>query len=380
VSELLRFNAGGTAIETISGLTAASLARVDAPSTYGAFMQKFQSNNIAIADIPNTGEFIIEGAANGANSVVLTIPGSTVADNFVLENFAQTLTNKSIDASVNTLTNIGDSAIGTHVSTKISITNKLQLNSNIAYIDQNNVFGAFDQTFQNLRFKIVDNSSVFKYTFQMSSLTANASLIFPAIVGASDTVVLQTTTQTLTNKTVNLTNNTVTDTGAALGGILKHNGTKYANLPLSFANYVLAVNNGATDALWILPQVASLYVNSASTLTTNVTVISGNIMTGMTLGVVTAGNYLLDFSGMTFNSAVASVEIEVWRQPFFGVAAAVAGSLRTWTNSAATQRGLIGHSGFRLTLNALDTITIRWRVTAGIGSMQNPTFTLIKTT
>lgn len=377
--ELLRMNVGGTAFETITGVTLASLARVDAPSTYGAFMQTFQSNNVSIVDVATTGLVTLEAASNGANSVIMTIPGSTVSDTFVLENFAQTLTNKNIDGATNTFSNIGDSAIAPHTSTKITITNKAQLNNQIAYKDQNNTFGAFDQIFQNLRLKIVDNSATNRYIIQTSTLTADRNAILP-VLSANDTFVFETVAQTLTNKTVNLTNNTMTETGAVLGGILKHNGTKYANVPMGFANSMLAVNNTGTDILWITPQVASLYVNNTGTLTTTSTTLSTNIMTGMVLTVVVAGNYLCDFSGMAFNSAIAQVEIEIWRQPFFGTAAAYAGTLRTWGNSAPSQRGLIGHSGVRLTLNILDTITIRWRVTAGTGSIQTPTFTLIKTT
>jgi len=378
-SEILRLNVGGTAFESIPGVTLNSLARVDAPSTYGLFLQRFRSFNFAIADVTNTSTYSFVGANNGGTSVNISIPATTVADFFVLAQFAQTLTGKSISAASNTITNIVDSCIFPHTSTKITIINKSLLNANIAYIDQANTFGAFDQTFQNLRLKIVDNSATFKYIVQTSTISADRNIIIPALT-ANDTFVFANAIQTLTNKDFNLAGNNLIETGAALGGIIKHNGTRYVNVPLGFANYVLSVNPGATDAAWTLPQVASLYVNSASTLTTNVTVISGNVMTGMSLAVITTGNYLVDFSGMTFNSAVASVEIEVWRQPFFGVAATIAGSLRTWTNSAAAQKGYIGHSGFRIALNALDTVTIRWRVTTGTGSMQNPTFTLIKTT
>lgn len=380
VSQLLRMNAAGTAFES-SGLLVGSIARTDAASTYGLFLQKFRSGYFAISDTLNTGLYTFSGAANGANSVTLTIPATTVSDNLVLTNFIQILKNKTVDASLNTLINIGDASISSHTSTKITILNKLQLNNNIAYIDQANIFGAFDQTFQNLRLKIVDSFSINKYIIQTSALSADRNIILPVLT-ANDTFTFANVTQSMTNKTMSLTSNTLTDTGAALGGIVKHNGTKYVNVPIGLANYTLSVNAAGTDLTWSYPQAASLFINNASNLNTSSQVIAGNIMASMVLTTSVPGNYLLSFSGMVSAASVTNVEIEVWRQPFFGVAIAVPGTLRTWGNSAVTQKNLIGHTDFKITLNALDTITIRWRVTSAgtTGYMQNPSFTLIKTT
>lgn len=375
VSELLRMNAGGTAFES-AGVTVGSLARVDAVSTYGTFLQRFRSTFFSISNNPNDGEYIIEGSANASNTVTLTIPGSTINDDLVLRTFSQALTNKTIDASLNTLSNIGDSSIDTHTSTKISITNKSQLNSLIVYTDQANVFGAFDQTFQNNRLKLVDNSTSFRYIFNTSTLAANRNIILPALT-ADDEFVFRDFSQTLSNKTINATANIVTDTGAVLGGILKHNGTKYVNLPVGATTNMTLVSDG-TDASWQLPKVQNAYVASASTITT--TSVTKVLITGMSFLIAApiGTSFLIFFSGIVFNNtATEDVEIELYAG--FPVPTAVAGTIRTWSNENSAEKSMIGYTGFKHTVSAaLETVQVRWSTTAGTASIQNPHLVAIR--
>lgn len=377
VSELLRMNAGGTAFES-AGVTLGSLARVDAASTYGTFLQRFRSTFFSISNNPNDGEYVIEGSANGANTVTLTIPGSTVNDDLVLRTFAQSLTNKTIDASLNTLSNISDASIDTHTSTKISITNKLQLNSLIVYTDQANVFGAFDQTFQNARLKLVDNSTAFRYIFNTSTLAAHRNITLPALT-SDDEFVFKNFAQTLSNKTINATSNTLTDTGAVLGAILKHNGTKYVNLPVGATTNMVLVSDG-TDASWQLPKVQNSYAVSASTLTT--TSAAKVLMTGMTFLIAApiGTSFLIFFSGMASHSTnTEGIEIQLFAG--FPVPTAVAGTTRTWSNENNAERSMIGLTGYKHTVSAvLETLQIHWSTTSATASIQNPHFVAIRCT
>jgi hypothetical protein len=56
--------------------------------------------------------------------------------------------------------------------------------------------------------------------------------------------------QTQTNKTIVAASNTITDTSAATGDILRHNGTKFVRLARGTANQALRTNSGGTDIAW----------------------------------------------------------------------------------------------------------------------------------
>ncbi len=60
-------------------------------------------------------------------------------------------------------------------------------------------------------------------------------------------------TQTLTNKTINASDNTVTDTSAALGDLLYHNGTKFVRFAKGSANQQLKVATDGTTIEWFTP-------------------------------------------------------------------------------------------------------------------------------
>lgn len=95
-----------------------------------------------------------------------------------------------------------------------------------------------------------------------SGATDAASLSFPLAVNkggtgvasltlpASGLVVGTTDAQALTNKTIVAASNTLTDTSAATGDILRHNGTRFVRLARGSANQVLATNGAGTDIAW----------------------------------------------------------------------------------------------------------------------------------
>jgi hypothetical protein len=63
-----------------------------------------------------------------------------------------------------------------------------------------------------------------------SGLLASKNLTFP-VLSVNDTVAALLASQEFFNKTINLSNNIVTDTSAASGEIMVHNGTKFVRLP-----------------------------------------------------------------------------------------------------------------------------------------------------
>ena len=201
-----------------------------------------------IITTPSTGNTIRYNGTNWVNAVLAftDLSGTT---NVVQTTTTQTLENKTIAAGDNTISGIVDANISAHTTTKITTTSKSLLNSAIAYTDQANVFGAFNQTFPTSRLLIGDSDASHAYLFAGSNLSANRTVTLPLLAG-NDTFAMQAFTQTLTNKTVNTTDNTVTATSQATGDILKNNGTKFVRLARGTGLQVLRTNSGGTDVEW----------------------------------------------------------------------------------------------------------------------------------
>lgn len=175
--------------------------------------------------------------------------GGSSWDLFIAASKTETLTNKTIAAASNTISGIVDANIGTHTSTKISITAKGQLNSAIVYNDAANVFGDFDQSFRSTRLRLANPANTFFYTFTTSAIAANRAITVPLLT-ADDQVTLDAFATTLTNKTLSATNNTITDASTATGDLFVSNGTKFVRRAKGTGLQVLRTNSGATDIEW----------------------------------------------------------------------------------------------------------------------------------
>jgi len=174
------------------------------------------------ADATKEVRFEVDGNTTGIIGVLATIfttaktvtfPDAT--DTLVGKATTDVFTNKSIDANGtgNVITNIGDAEIESHTSTKITITAKGQLNSAIAYEDEANAWGAFDQIFPDDRLQVSNPADTFQYIFSSAAIIADRTVSFPLLAG-NDTFVFEAFAATLTNKTIDLTDNTVTGTFA----------------------------------------------------------------------------------------------------------------------------------------------------------------------
>jgi hypothetical protein len=133
---------------------------------------------------------------NFSENKTLSVP-STMAtnDDLLMRTTVQTITGKNIDGLTNTFTNIGDSAIASHTSSKISINAKSQLNATIVYL---------------------------------------------------------TDTQTLASKTIDVDSNTIKhSTTNAAGDMLKGNGTSLQRFARGTTGQVLT--STGTDVAWQAP-------------------------------------------------------------------------------------------------------------------------------
>lgn len=191
--------------------------------------------------------FRITGSADPSKKIAFEVDGLTTAT-------VRTITPPDANITlVNTATGlIVDVNIGSHVSSKITITAKGQLNPNIVYNDQTNVFGDFNQDFKNDRLRIFNPADDKAYTFSAAAITSDVNINLPLLT-VSDTILMANFAATILSKTINLTNNTVTDTSAALGDLIKHNATKYVRFPRGTALQQIRVNAGNTDLEFFTP-------------------------------------------------------------------------------------------------------------------------------
>jgi hypothetical protein len=138
----VRTSAGTTIDLEATGGGGSGDVLLGATNTYGDFDSIFRSTRIKLRNPANTFSYSLVGSAIAAARNI-TLPLLTADDTAVTQAFAQPLTNKTIDASTNTLSNIADSQISAHTTTKITTTSKGLLNSTIFYKDQTNDIGAF---------------------------------------------------------------------------------------------------------------------------------------------------------------------------------------------------------------------------------------------
>ena len=270
---------------------AGSNVNINQSNTYGDFDQIFRSTRLKVRNPANTFSYSVVGSAITAARNV-TLPLLTADDTITTDAVATTLTNKTIDYNLNTITNLPGGGTG-NVSTTSS-----------------NTYGDFDQIFRSTRLKLTNPANTFNYSFVGSAITAARNVTLPLLTAddtlvtaafaqtltnktltsptinsptmttpsfssisntgtltlptSTDTLVGRATTDTLTNKTVNPANNTIADTTPAAGDLLKGNGTKYVQLARGAANTVLAVNSGGTDVAWTALQAERTGKSTAS--------------------------------------------------------------------------------------------------------------------
>ncbi len=110
-------------------------------------------------------------------------------------------------------------------------------------------------------------SGAFKLSLVAATIsTSNKTITFP---NATGTVVLTDTVDNLSNKTIVAANNTITDTSAAAGDLLKHNGTRFARFARGTALYYLRTNSGGTDLEWAAFPTLLSVAGSANEIQTN---------------------------------------------------------------------------------------------------------------
>lgn len=210
----------------------------------------FVSSGLRIKDSDGSHVYTII-SSDLTGDAFLTLPLFAGTDTLVTQGLAQPITNKTIDASLNSITNIGDANIGIHTSSKITIAAKGQLNTNIVYNDQANSYNAaFDQFFPSSRLLVGSSDGSQSYAIAGSAIAAPRTITLPLLTGP-DTFVTQAFGQPITNKTINIDSNTIKhSTTNAAGDILVSDGAKYDRLAKGSANQVLAVNSGGTGLTW----------------------------------------------------------------------------------------------------------------------------------
>ena len=89
-----------------------------------------------------------------------------------------------------------------------------------------------------------------------SNQTTSQGLNFPN-VNSSDIIAVLGLPQAFVNKTIIAGQNNLTDTGATLGDLLKHNGTQYVNFAKGTGSQQIRVNAGGTDLEYFTPSAGS---------------------------------------------------------------------------------------------------------------------------
>ncbi len=201
-------------------------------------------------------KFDVSGVTDSTTRTI-TVPNNNFT--MVGTTISQTLTNKSINADNNTITNIDDNEIKALAginATKIadgSVDNtEFQYLNGItsSVVSINNVQTLTNKTLTSPVLdlpQINDTSDDHQYVFAVSELTADRTVTLPLLTG-NDTFVFENHTQTLTNKSIDADSNTITNidnndikSGAAIDA------TKIANGTVSNTEFQLL--NGITSAV-----------------------------------------------------------------------------------------------------------------------------------
>jgi len=379
-------------IPTGTGFVHATGGAIDAASTANIRYTggKFQTDvNIQFKNVGLTGDLLWQ--PTGTNKT-LTLPDAT--DTIVGRATIDTLTNKTINATNNTITDTSTVTGDILVSNGTKFLRRAQGSNGTFWGVSGGVAGYYSipgVTIAGTGFATVTAGSIdanasanIRYTggkfqtdtsvqFKNVSITgdlswsptvSNKTLLLP---DATDTLVGQATTDTLTNKTINATNNTITDSGTAAGDLLKSNGTKFARFGRGTALQILRTNSGATDLEWIT---AVSMLSGAGPTITNSSSGTINDITSTSNGLL--ANLIRFTANPTVNGIVAPTD------GYGNIVLAAVGAAftivhenvgSTTVNRFANPGGLNWRvaDGYSATIT-YDNVTSRWRPRLGIGT------------
>lgn len=270
----------GTGFATLTGGTYDATATANIRYAGG----KFQTDvNIQYKNAAITGD--LSWLPTSTNKT-LTLPDIT--DFLVARSSTDTLTNKTINATNNTITDtsiaagdillsngtkfvrLAKGADGSFLGVSGGVVayytpaNSTPTGTGFAHITG----GVYDPTATtNIRYTggkfQTDTSIQYKNAAITGDLTwvptaSNKTLFLP---NANDTLVGQGTADTLANKTIDTTTNSIISAAQATGDLLKNNGTKFVRFARGSALQVLRTNSGATDLEWASVSFPPTYVS-----------------------------------------------------------------------------------------------------------------------
>lgn len=238
VSGTLAVGNGGTGITSFGSGVATWLGTPSSANLAAAITDETGSGALVFGTAPtfkttltlrnpaDTFSYIFTPAAIAANRT-LTLPLLTGNDTMVTEAFTQTLTNKTINGSSNTITNVsltsgvtgtlpvanggtGITSLGAGVATWLGTPSSANLIS--AMTDETGTGELVFSTTPTFKtsVKVNNPANTFAYTLTPAAIAANRTLNLPLLT-ATDTLVAEAFTQTLTNKTIDADSNTITN-------------------------------------------------------------------------------------------------------------------------------------------------------------------------
>ena len=230
-----------------------------------------------------------------------------------------------------------DAQIGTHTSTKITITAKGQLNSAIVYNDQANIFGDFAQTFADNQLFIQNPAATFEYQIIASAITADRTLTIPLLTG-NDVFVTEAFTQTLTNKTIDGDLNTILDINetqmnvsvGASGTVLTSNGVGVAPTYQTVGGGANSLNDLTDVTITTAAANQILIYNAGATAMENKTM-SGDATLASDGTLSIASNFATSSNNLSFFSATTSAQLAGVISDETGTGALVFGTSPTLT-------------------------------------------------
>ena len=233
---------------------------------------------------------------------------------------------------------VTDAKIATHTSTKITITNKSQLNSNVVYTDQANVMGDFDFTLNDNRLIIAAPTSGFNYTIRAADITSDRILNLP-LISDTDTIMVLGLPQTIsTTKTfqggIRLTDNSQVLLGTGLEARINYNAGQFTITPDAVGTSVFRINQDSFDLDVPTLTGARLFLVSSQAQIVSADLASGVFAAITGLGAQSqtlnmSGNTIDNVSSLIDNSANPSTDTAA--EIRFGTAAVI--SVRNVANS-----------------------------------------------